>query len=231
MEGEREMSELAEKAPSRRSPRKSKRNQIPYGLIVIVLMVVFGIRLYNAENGLVMYWIFGIAFGYVLQRSRFCFAAAFRDPFLTGGTSLTRAILVAFAVGTVGFLVVLFVPTLTGAEINLDLVDATPIGLPLVLGGILFGIGMVIASGCASGALMRVGEGFTMQGLVLVFFIIGSLLGVRDTEIWDGLNEQASEVFLPDVFGWLGAVIVQFSMIVLLYIAAVKWQKKKEDQG
>ena len=37
----------------------------------------------------------------------------------------------------------------------------------------MFGIGMVISGGCASGTLMRVGEGFTMQILSLVFFYCG----------------------------------------------------------
>lgn len=39
-----------------------------------------------------------------------------------------------------------------------------------VVGGIIFGIGMVIAGGCASGMLMRIGEGFEMHLITLVGF-------------------------------------------------------------
>ena len=52
-----------------------------------------------------------------------------------------------------------------------------PVSFATVIGAFIFGIGMVIAGGCASGTLMRVGEGFTMQILALFFFIVGSLWG------------------------------------------------------
>jgi len=212
----------------RRSARKPKRSQIPYGLMVTAMLVAVGFYLSTVSYELVVFWIFGIAFGYVLQRSRFCFGAAFRDPILTRSTSVTRGILVAFAVGTIGFSAIKLRPVLDGASENLNMMDVAPIGLPLIFGGILFGIGMVIAGGCASGGLMRIGEGFSMQGIVLFFFVVGSLLGVRHIEFWDRLNENAPEVFLPDLFGWFGALIVQFAIIGLLYVAAVKWQEKKD---
>ncbi len=108
------------------------------------------------------------------------------------------------------------------------MLSVSPIGIPLLIGAVLFGIGMVIAGGCASGTVMRVGEGFTMQMLSLVFFVAGSLWGAHDMgAFWGTLNENAPKIFLPDVFGWFGALVVQFAIIVLLYIAAIKWQKKK----
>ncbi len=106
--------------------------------------------------------------------------------------------------------------------------SVSPIGIPLVIGAVMFGIGMVIAGGCASGTVMRVGEGFTMQMLSLVFFVAGSLWGAHDMgAFWSSLNENAPKIFLPDLFGWFGAIVIQGGIIVLLYIAARKWQKKK----
>lgn len=106
--------------------------------------------------------------------------------------------------------------------------SVAPISLPLALGAVFFGIGMVIAGGCASGTLMRVGEGFTMQMLALVFFVVGSFWGAHDMGFWDGVfNTNAPKIFLPDVFGWFGALVVQGLIILLLYIAARQWQKKK----
>ncbi len=174
-----------------------------------------------------MYWAFGIAFGYILQRSRFCFTAAFRDPCITGSTSVTRAVLVALSLGSVGFMALKLGPILSGGE-SISMKSVSPIGIPLIIGAIMFGIGMVIAGGCASGTVMRVGEGFTMQMLSLVFFVAGSLWGAHDMgAFWSSLNEGAPKIFLPDVFGWFGAIVVQAAIIVLLYIAAVKWQTKK----
>lgn len=39
-------------------------------------------------------------------------------------------------------------------------VFATPLGLNNIIGGLMFGIGMVLAGGCASGVLYRAGEGY-----------------------------------------------------------------------
>ena len=90
------------------------------------------------------------------------------------------------------------------------------------------GIGMVIAGGCASGTLMRVGEGFAMQMLALVFFVIGSLWGAKDMGWWNlNVIADAPRVFLPDIFGWLGALVLQLLVIACLYVAADLWERKK----
>ena len=92
----------------------------------------------------------------------------------------------------------------------------------------MFGVGMVIAGGCASGTLMRVGEGFGMQMVSLFFFIVGSLWGAHDFGWWK-LNfiVRGKAIFLPDVFGWVGAVALQLAVIACLWIAADKWAKHK----
>ncbi|MPN02894.1 hypothetical protein SDC9_150115 [bioreactor metagenome] len=126
-----------------------------------------------------------------------------------------------------GFTAIKYASVLANGESNLAMSSVSPIGLPLALGGVLFGIGMVIAGGCASGTLMRVGEGFTMQMISLVFFVAGSLWGAHDMGFWSKLNQGAPKIFLPNVLGWFWALVVQLGMIVLLYIAAVKWQQKK----
>ncbi|MBO3444425.1 YeeE/YedE thiosulfate transporter family protein [Clostridium sp. CCUG 7971] len=214
-----------------RAPRKAKKSQIPIALIVTAIIVAFGIYLSTYNTKLVIYWIFGISFGYILQRSRFCFTAAFRDPCITGSTSVTRAIIVALTLTTIGFTAIKYSAVIKGNEIP-GMSAVSPIGIPLIVGAILFGIGMVIAGGCASGTLMRVGEGFSMQMLSLIFFVIGSLWGAHDMGFWGPtFNEKAPKIFLPDVFGWLGALVVQAIILVLLYIAAVKWQEKKMGTG
>ncbi len=210
-----------------RAPRKPKKSQIPFAIVLLIAIIAFGFFLSASSEKLPVYWAFGIIFGYILQRSRFCFTAAFRDPCITGSTSVTRAVLVALALGSVGFYAIKLGTVLSGGE-SINMQSVSPIGIPLAIGAVMFGVGMVIAGGCASGTVMRVGEGFTMQMLSLVFFVAGSLWGAHDMgEFWSTLNESAPKIFLPDVFGWFGAVVVQLAIIVLLYIAAVKWQQKK----
>lgn len=223
------MSDNSESSIKRtRIPRKPKKSQIPYAILLTIVVVIIGYLLNVRSERLLVFWIFGIAFGYVLQRSRFCFTAGFRDPLITGSTSVSRAILAALAVGTIGVGALKYSVVLNDGNMNILQQGVAPIGLPLIIGAILFGIGMVIAGGCASGTLMRVGEGFQMQWLSLVFFIIGSTWGAHDMgAFWSKFNENAPRVFLPDVFGWVGAFVVQGLIIFLLYVAARKWQAKK----
>lgn len=210
-----------------RAPRKPKKSQIPYGLVLLVLIVLAGVALSYKSGNLAMFWIFGLGFGFILQKSRFCFTASLRDPWITGSTSITKAVLIAFAITTVGFTAIKYGAFINGLPIP-GMSYVVPISFATVAGGIMFGTGMVIAGGCASGTLMRVGEGFMMQMLALVFFIIGSLLGAYHFGFWRiNFISHGPKVFLPDYFGWLGAIVIQFLIIGCIYVAADLWQKKK----
>lgn len=210
-----------------RAPRKPKKSQVPFGLLVFALMVVVGVLLAFKSSNVAMFWMFGGCFGFILQKSRFCFTASMRDPCITGSTSVTKAVLIAFAITTIGFTAIKYSAFASGLPIPGQSYVA-PISLATVIGGILFGIGMVIAGGCASGTLMRVGEGFSMQMLSLLFFVIGSLWGAHDMGFWNiNFIANGPKVFLPDVFGWFGAVVLQLAIIACLYVAADLWERKK----
>ncbi|MDF2892705.1 MAG: transporter [Clostridia bacterium] len=153
--------------------KKPKVNQIPFGIAMFVGIIAFGIYLSTITPKLALFWILGCCFGFILQKSRFCFTASLRDPYLTGSTSVTRAVLIAFAITTIGFTAIKYGAFLRGLPIP-GQSYIVPISFATAAGAFLFGIGMVIAGGCASGTLMRVGEGFGMQMLSLLFFVIGS---------------------------------------------------------
>lgn len=209
------------------TPRKKKRNQLPFGLLVFAAMIAIGMLLSLRASSLGVFWLFGGCFGFVLQKSRFCFTAAMRDPCITGSTSITKAVLIAFALTTIGFTAIKYGAFAAGLPIP-GQSYVMPVSVATGVGGVLFGIGMVIAGGCASGTLMRVGEGFSMQMLALVFFVVGSLWGAKDMGWWtEHFIAGAPRVFLPDVFGWLGAVVIQLMIIGCLYVAADLWERKK----
>jgi len=209
--------------------RKKKKNQIPIALLVGIVMIALGVVMSVLNLTLGFFWFTGLAFGFILQKTRFCFTAAMRDPFLTGGTSLAKAVLVALAVTSLGFWAIKFGAFSRGLPIP-GQSFVVPIGLHTVVGGFIFGIGMVISGGCASGTLMRVGEGFTMQLLSLAFFIVGSILGAMTMGWWTvNFIARAKSIFLPDVFGWFGAIAIQLATILLLWIAADKFAKSKQQ--
>jgi len=87
---------------------------------------------------------------------------------------------------------------------------------------------MVISGGCASGTFMRIGEGFQLQMITLVFFIIGSRCGAHDFKWWeDNFISRGYRVFLPDIFGWIGGLLFNLIIILVLYLILKKWEEKK----
>ena len=222
----------------RRIPRtpvvkKERKNQLPYALAVVGLVVAIG---YYLAAGLgapksAFVWIVGVALGLTLQRSRFCFTASMRDPVLTGGTNLTKAVVVGLAVSTVGFSALQLGAYFKAGQLAdaMKLSSLDPVGLHTVVGGVLFGIGAVIAGGCASGTLMRMGEGFLQQWIVLPFFVAGSLIGAATWPLWKValLVRTDSGVYLPKALGgFVPALLVQFGMLLALWIAADWWGKR-----
>lgn len=208
-----------------RPARKAKMNQIPIGILVIGLIVALGLYIAGVKESMIFYFVTGISFGFILQRSRFCFTAAFRDPHLTKGTSLTRAVLIAFAIATVGFTAIKYAKP----EGALDLAGVNSLSWATAIGAFLFGIGMVIAGGCASGTLMRIGEGFTQQMIVIVFFIIGSMIADSQKVFWtENFHSQGTPVFLPNILdmGYLWAAILQLVVIGVLYFLAERYEAK-----
>lgn len=212
---------------SRAGARKPKVNQLPFAVLLTLVLIGLGILLNQSSSNLALFLITGICFGIILQKSRFCFTASLRDPYLTGSTSVTRAVLIAFAITTIGFTAIKYGFYKDGLPIP-GMGSVVPVSLATLIGAFMFGIGAVIAGGCASGTLMRVGEGFIMQILSLFFFIVGSLWGAHDFEWWKyHVISKGKAVFLPDVFGWFGAVVIQLLIILLLYIAATKYEKAR----
>lgn len=207
-----------------------KKSQIPFGIGLFIVLVVFGLLLSTISDKLSLFWLTGITFGFILQKSRFCFTASMRDPYLTGGTMLTRAVLIALAITSIGFTAIKYGDFARGLEVSSQSY-VVPISVATVLGAFIFGVGMVIAGGCASGTLMRVGEGFTMQILALFFFIVGSLWGAHDFGWWQvNFISKGKAVFLPDILGWFGAIFVQLLVIAILYILAEKWEARKQNE-
>lgn len=209
--------------------RKKKRNQLPVAFGLFAVIVAVGIWLSFTGESLALYWMTGLAFGVILQRSRFCFTASLRDPYLTGSTSVTKAVLIAFAVTSIAFTAIKYGYFVQGLPIPGQSYVA-PVSVATGVGAFMFGIGMVIAGGCASGTLMRVGEGFWMQVISLVFFIAGSTLGAYQYGWWErNFIVSAPRIFLPDYLGWFGGLLCNLAIIAVVYVIAHKWGNRKKE--
>lgn len=208
-----------------------RSNQIPYAILGTVMALLIYFNLFNSPLDLASFWIIGVLMGITMQRSRFCFAASFRDPIMVGSTSILKAILLAFMVSTIGFFIVQYNIVLSNPDYILSDIPGqlSPVGIHTALGAILFGIGMVIAGGCASGTLVRIGEGYGMQLVVLVGFIIGTTMGGRHFLFWDKiLISKAPIIYFPDYFGFFPSLVLQLALLCILYFVA-DWYDKNNN--
>jgi hypothetical protein len=166
-----------------------------------------------------LFLVFGAAFGFVFQRSRFCLVRAFREPFMTGDGEHTRAAALAVAVATLGFAVLKFA----------DLKDRgdwvfPAAGAGALLGGAIFGVGMVLAGGCGAGAIWRVGEGQVKLWVAVAAFAVGAS-AARLALVRLGLQERLGvAVFLPSVLGW-GAAVLLVVVVMLGWAAFATWNE------
>lgn len=225
----------------RTAPRAQKKEntfQLPLGLGLVAVVLAIGVWIYLGQGSLVLSinWFIGVLLGLALQRSRFCFTAAFRDPVLTGGTSLSKAVVFGLAAATVVFAALQLGAFAKAPDAAKAMAAAMkvggfePVGINTAIGAILFGIGAVISGGCASGTLMRMGEGFVQQWIVIPFFVAGSALGAASYPVWKELLfvDHHRVVYLPAVLGgFLPALIVQFAGLLGVYLVAHWWANRK----
>ena len=167
---------------------------------------------------------FGIVLGIINQRTRFCFVRAFREPFMTGDGSMTKGAALALLVGVAGFSII------KGSELSdlraLETMVNPSVWIGSVSGGIIFGFGMVLSGGCASGSLWRLGEGQLKFVLVLTMFAVtnaGFSLYLRLSGFRQTWGEDA--YFLPDYLAWSGALLLLVGIPILWYLVAA-WNEK-----
>ena len=166
----------------------------------------------------------GAAFGVALQRSRFCFASAFRDLFVAKERRVALGLLAALAVGSVGSAVVFGaqLPDPGGGYVppNAFISRAS---WHTLLGGASFGLGMVLAGGCISGQLWRLGEGAAASLVALLGVLAGQLLGLLAwNSLWIAVVADAPVVWLPKGLGYGGALALQLAVFAALAALLLK---------
>lgn len=112
--------------------------------------------------------VIGFGFGALIQRTGFCVMGSLSDAAGFGDTRRLRAWMLAIAIALIG-------THLLEAYASLDLSQSRYLGPRLnwlghAAGGFVFGIGMVLAGGCASRNLVRAGSG-DLRSLMVVLVI------------------------------------------------------------
>ncbi len=227
------------KAPAMIKVPEKIHNLYPlFGLAVIVFIIVWASQWYVSEDkklvtrALIVLAGFGI--GFIMHRSRLCFARAFREPFMTAEGDMTKAMILALAIGIP--LASLFFQT---GVIDPYLAIPVTFWMGSIIGGFVFGIGMVFAGGCASGSLWRMGEGHIKLWVAVFFFSwMGSIAsavlrntGLMRPEMTLELIEESKlgfQAHLPVMLdGWGWAYVVS-GVILLIWYALVRYNESSE---
>lgn len=167
----------------------------------------------------------GLAFGILLQRSRFCFLCILRDFHDQRDASGLVGILTALAVGAVGYVIVFgaWLPDPSTGRLPAE-AHIGPVSWPLALAGLAFGVGMALSGSCISAHLYRLGEGSVRAPFALVGTVGGFILGYLSWE-WLYLRaiSQAPVIWLPSYLGYGGALALQLAVLGGLFLALVRF--------
>jgi uncharacterized membrane protein YedE/YeeE len=196
---------------------------IVLALVILAGLVAGAFALGGGKIGTSL--LLGALFGIVLQRSRFCFLCHVRD-FITGGDGKgVAAILLALAVGTLGYYVILttWLPDPTSGRLPPD-AHIGPVGPVLAIAAFVFGVGMAISGSCISGHLYRLGEGSPTAPFALIGTLAGFALGFLT---WNSLYvwsiATAPVTWLPAFLGYPGWLALQLAALAGL-ATLVAWR-------
>ena len=156
----------------------------------------------------------GIVAGFIMHRSDFCVAGMFRDLFLFRRSVMLRSLLLLIVCSTILF----------DAARQIGLLPLYPFpllaspSLTNIAGGLIFGIGMVLAGGCVVGTLYKTGSGNLLAATAVAGLIIGSAMYAEIHPWWSALAKKGT--FLPGRITLPQALDIDPSVILLPLVAA-----------
>ncbi len=167
--------------------------------------------------------------GYVMQRGRWCMVQGFREPHMTGDCTLAKSVALSILIVAIGAAVLKYsVPVRAEGIAVLDPANYVrgTFGWGSLVGGFIFGLGAMLAGGCGSGSLWRVGEGQVKLMMVVPFFAVSNSIMTawfKDKNFEkDGV--LGSYVYLPDVMGY-GGTLFFIAAIMMIWYLVVTWNE------
>jgi uncharacterized membrane protein YedE/YeeE len=118
-------------------------------------------------------FIIALVMGAVVNKTNFCTMGAVSDFVNMGDTGRLRAWFLAMAVAILGVTILEYTGLLNLSGSFPPYRNSNIVLAENILGGLMFGIGMTLASGCGNKCLVRIGGGNLKS--IVVFLIVGAL--------------------------------------------------------
>lgn len=193
--------------------------------LVALLLLLAGAWFLNLNAGFkqALLLMVGAALGLTLYHAAFGFTSAWR-VFINErrGAGLRAQMFM------LGLAVLLFFPALSAGSLFGSPVTGlvAPAGVSVVFGAFIFGIGMQLGGGCASGTLFTVGGGNARMLVTLLFFIIGSVSATHHADWWFALPSFPA-TSIVQAWGVAPALLVSLGVFGLIAWASVVLEKRR----
>lgn len=175
----------------------------------------------------------GAAFGAVLQRSRFCFYCNFRDLIEKREAGGVIAILVALAIGAIGYTTIFgsWLPT-PALERLPPTAHIGPVSITLVIASFAFGIGMAISGSCLSAHFYRLAEGSVISPFAIIGALIGFGIGFLTwNPLFLAMTSNAFIFWFPHHLGYAGGLLATLVPVAALAALALWWSRPKTQHA
>lgn len=172
-------------------------------------------------------FLIGALMGAIVQRSTFCIAAACHNIVTTQDLTQTRAYAMALFVAILG---VQLLYMFGHVDINFSVYLSSPFTwLSYIVGGFIFGVGIVYGGGCASRILVRAGEG-NLGGLITVMAFIfsasatlwGAAAWIR-VDYFESLTLNLPTAYLPGLVKfvpwWIVLLVIETALVIFMLIS------------
>lgn len=170
----------------------------------------------------------GVILGFIASKTNFCTMGAVSDIVNMGSWGRMRAWLLAIAVAIIGTNLLAYNGVLDLSK-TIYTGGSFPI-LAFIVGGLTFGIGMTIASGCGNKTLVRIGGGNLKSLVVFVFMgfaAIATLKGIFGAFRVNFITPQALTMqldpnqTLPALLGKMMGMEAQSALMIVTAVIAI----------
>ena len=198
-------------------PKQATR-RFRIGMVIFLAYLTASLYVMQSSIKLGFAMFCGLVFGLLIERAQICFTSAFRDLWVTGRAYMAKAIIFGIIVGTIG------VFSYVQLGVSPKIMWAGP---NAIIGGLLFGFGIVLAGGCETGWMYR-----SMEGQVHFMWVgVGNVIGSTYLAyVWDDIAPALAldydKLNLLKEFGPVGGLLVNYGLLIACLVAVVWWEKR-----
>lgn len=192
------------------------------------ILIVLGALYLNAAVGgrQAALFLVGVGAGVVLYHAAFGFTSSWRGFIVDGRGAGIRAQMLMLALTSAFFFPVLGQGHLFGQVVR---GSVSPIGVSVVAGAWLFGVGMQLGGGCASGTLYSTGGGNTRMAVTLLAFIAGSVIGSAHMPWWTATPALKPMSFVTS-FGVSAGLALALALYALVSVITIVVERARRGQ-